>query len=348
MGQRIAIVLFNLGGPDDQASVQPFLQNLFSDPAIIRVPAPIRWLLARFISHTRAKSARANYAKMGGGSPLVPESTKQARALEVAIQAMPGYEDADVKAFLAMRYWKPFTEDAARDVAAFKPDHVVLLPLYPQFSTTTTDSSLKAWREAGGLPAKMICCYPDAQGFLQAHANAVMETWQAGGSPKRVRILWSAHGLPEKVILDGDPYQKQVEETVAGLKPLLPAHFDHTICYQSRVGPMKWIGPSTEIEIDRAAADKIGVIVVPIAFVSEHIETLVELDEEYAEKAHEAGVPFYWRAPALGTRPEFVNALAKMTIDLLAGDQDIVAVRTGGCIVACPACPRGFVNGCHA
>ena len=107
MGQRIAIVLFNLGGPDDQASVQPFLQNLFSDPAIIRVPGPIRWALARIISHTRAKSARANYAKMGGGSPLVPESTKQARALEVAVKAIPGYETAEVKAFLAMRYWKP-------------------------------------------------------------------------------------------------------------------------------------------------------------------------------------------------------------------------------------------------
>ena len=348
MSQRIAIVLFNLGGPDDQASVQPFLQNLFSDPAIIRVPGPIRWALARFISNTRAKSARANYAKMGGGSPLVPETTKQAHALEAAVKAIAGYENAEVKAFLAMRYWKPFTADAVRDVKAFAPDHIVLLPLYPQFSTTTTDSSLKAWREAGGAPAKLICCYPDAPGFIKAHAQSVLETWQKGGSPEKVRILWSAHGLPEKVIEDGDPYQKQVEETVAALKPLLPSHFDHAICYQSRVGPMKWIGPSTEIEIERAAAEKIGVIVVPIAFVSEHIETLVELDEEYAEKAHEAGVPFYWRAPALGTRSEFIAELAKMTTDILESDQDIVALRTGGCIVACPDCPRGYEGGCKA
>ena len=348
MGQRIAIVLFNLGGPDNQDAVQPFLQNLFSDPAIIRVPGPLRWALARFISHTRAKSARANYAKMGGGSPLVPESTKQARALEAAVKTIPGYETADVKAFLAMRYWNPFTADAVADVKAFAPDQTILLPLYPQFSTTTTDSSLKAWQEAGGGAAKLVCCYPHAPGFIGAHANAVLETWQKGGAPQKVRILWSAHGLPEKVIADGDPYQKQVEETVAALKPLLPNHFEHAICYQSRVGPMKWIGPSTEVEIDRAAVDQIGVIVVPIAFVSEHIETLVELDEEYAEKAHEAGVPFYWRAPALGTRAEFINELAKIATDVLASDQNIVAVRQGGCIVACPACPRGYEGGCQA
>jgi protoporphyrin/coproporphyrin ferrochelatase len=348
MGQRIAIVLFNLGGPDDQASVQPFLQNLFSDPAIIRVPTPVRWVLARLISNLRAKSARANYAKMGGGSPLVSETTKQARALEAAMRAIPDYKDADVKAFLAMRYWKPFTHEAVAAVKAFAPDHTILLPLYPQFSTTTTDSSLKAWQDAGGGPAKMVCCYPDAPGFIAAHASNVLDTWKANGKPEKVRILWSAHGLPEKVIQDGDPYQKQVEETVGALKPLLPDHFDHAICYQSRVGPMKWIGPSTEAEIDRAAHDKIGVIVVPIAFVSEHIETLVELDEEYAEKAHEAGVPFYYRAPALGTHTAYIDELARMSVSLLQSSDDIIAFRTGGCIVACPACPRGYEGGCKA
>lgn len=348
MSQKIAIVLFNLGGPDDQASVQPFLQNLFSDPAIIRVPGPIRWALARLISNLRAKSARANYAKMGGGSPLVPETTKQARALEVAIKSIAGYETAEVKAFMAMRYWKPFTHDAVAAVKAFAPDHTILLPLYPQFSTTTTDSSLKAWQEAGGGPAKLVCCYPDAPGFIRAHADQVLATWQSHGAPQKVRVLWSAHGLPEKVIADGDPYQKQVEETVSALKPLLPDNFDHAICYQSRVGPMKWIGPSTEVEIERAAKDQIGVIVVPIAFVSEHIETLVELDEEYAEKAHEMGVPFYHRAPALGTHHAFIDELARMSVALLQSDDDILALRSGGCVVACPACPRGFVGGCQA
>lgn len=348
MGQRIAIVLFNLGGPDDQASVQPFLQNLFSDPAIIRVPGPVRWALARLISNLRAKSARANYAKMGGGSPLVPETTAQALAIEKAVTAIAGYENAEVKAFMAMRYWKPFTHEAVAGVKAFAPDHTILLPLYPQFSTTTTDSSLKAWREAGGGPAKLVCCYPDAPGFIDAHAQLVLETWHKADAPQRVRILWSAHGLPEKIVTDGDPYQKQVEETVAALKSRLPDHFDHAICYQSRVGPMKWIGPSTETAIEQAAADKIGVIVVPIAFVSEHIETLVELDEEYAEKAHEAGIPFYVRAPALGTQSAFIGELARMSVSVLESQDDVVAFRTGGCVVACPACPRGYESGCKA
>ena len=198
MGQKIAIVLFNLGGPDGPDSVRPFLKNLFSDPAIIRVPTPVRWILARLISTLRAKSARANYAKMGGGSPLVPETLAQAEALERAVKARPGYENAEVKTFLAMRYWKPFVKDAIAQVRAFNPDETVLLPLYPQFSTTTTDSSLQAWKKAGGGPAKLICCYPDAPGFIEAHAEAVLETWQAGGSPERVRVLWSAHGLPER------------------------------------------------------------------------------------------------------------------------------------------------------
>ena len=348
MGQKIAIVLFNLGGPDGPESVQPFLKNLFSDPAIIRVPAPIRWFLAHLISTLRAKSARANYAKMGGGSPLLPETQAQADAILKALQARPGYGDAEFKIVLAMRYWKPFVKDAVAAVKAFNPDQTVLLPLYPQFSTTTTESSLEAWKKAGGGPAKLICCYPDAPGFIAAHAQAVMEAWEAGGRPQRLRVLWSAHGLPKKIIDDGDPYQKQVEETVAAVTPLLPDHFDHVICYQSRVGPVEWIGPATETEIERAGADKIGVIVVPIAFVSEHIETLVELDDEYKEVAHEVGVPFYLRAAALGTRPAFIDELARLTTDLLDGTEPILAARTGGCIVACPACPRADFGGCAA
>jgi protoporphyrin/coproporphyrin ferrochelatase len=348
MGRRIAIVLFNLGGPDGPAAVQPFLKNLFSDPAIIGAPQPVRWALANLISRTRAKCARANYAKMGGGSPLVPETLAQARALEAAVAKIPGYETAEIKAFLAMRYWHPFVEEAVGAVAAFRPDETVLLPLYPQFSTTTTDSSLKAWRKAGGGSAKLVCCYPDAQGFLQAHVESILEAHAAGGAPEKVRILWSAHGLPEKIILAGDPYQKQVEETVAALKPLLPDHFEHMICYQSRVGPLKWIGPSTESALEKAANDKIGVIVSPIAFVSEHIETLVELDEEYMEKAHALGVPFYLRAKALGTNPTFIKQLADLA-DLALQSQDaIIAARAGGCVVQCPACPRGYVGGCQA
>jgi ferrochelatase len=346
MVKKLAIVLFNLGGPDGPDDVQPFLKNLFSDPAIIRAPGPIRWMLARLISMSRAKSARANYAKMGGGSPLVPETNLQARALEAAVKRLPGYENSDVRAFLAMRYWKPFTQDAVAAVKDFNPDQIVLLPLYPQFSTTTTDSSLKAWTKAGGPAAKMVCCYPDAPGFLEAHRQNVMEAWSEGGTPARVRVLWSAHGLPETVIASGDPYQRQVEETVGALKPLLPDHFEHVVCYQSKVGPLKWITPSTEAEIERAAAEKIGILVVPIAFVSEHIETLVELDDEYREKAEHLGVPFYLRAKALGVNTAFINELARLTDQVLTSDDMILAARTGTCATPCPACPRGYIGGC--
>ena len=343
---RLAVVLFNLGGPDGPDAVRPFLFNLFRDPAIIGAPAFVRYPLAALISTTRTRAATANYALMGGGSPLLPETRNQAEALEAELARLrPGQES---KVFIAMRYWKPFAAATAAEVEAWRPDEIVLLPLYPQFSTTTTDSSLKAWKKAGGGPAKLICCYPDAPGFIEAHAEAVMETWQAGGSPERVRVLWSAHGLPEKIILDGDPYQKQVEETVAALRPLLPDTFEHAICYQSRVGPVKWIGPATETEIERAGADKTPVIVVPIAFVSEHIETLVELDEEYYEVAHEVGVPLYLRAPALGTRAKFIDELARLTTDLLEGSDSILAARTTGCVVACPSCPRAEFGGCAA
>lgn len=320
--------------------MRPFLKNLFSDPAIIQAPGPLRWFLARLISTLRAKGARANYAKMGGGSPLLPETEAQARALEAAVAALPGLEGAQVKAFPAMRYWHPLVGEAAKAVAAFRPDDTILLPLYPQFSTTTTRSSLDEWIRAGGPQARLVCCYPDEPDFIRAHAEAVLQVWQAAGSPLPARVLWSAHGLPQKVIDAGDPYQRQVEETVAAIRPHLPEGLEHAVCYQSRVGPLQWIGPSTEDEIERAAHDRIGVIVSPVAFVSEHIETLVELDEEYREKADEAGVPFYLRAPALGTRAAFVSALAGLVARALSTDEPVIAGRSSSCAVQCPACPR--------
>lgn len=314
MGKKLAVVLFNLGGPDGQASVRPFLFNLFRDPAIIGLPALFRYPLAALISSTREKSAKANYAIMGGGSPLLPETEKQARALEAELAtALPGVE---VKCFIAMRYWHPLTGETAKQVKGFGPDEVVLLPLYPQFSATTTASSLKAWQEAysGGGRQTTVCCYPTDDGLIEAHARLIRETWEKAGSPTNVRLLFSAHGLPEKVILGGDPYQKQVEATAAAVAAKLPTGLDWAVCYQSRVGPMKWIGPSTVEEIHRAGADGKGVLLSPIAFVSEHIETLVELDHEYAELAKEVGVAPYLRAPALGTASEFISGLGKAVV----------------------------------
>ncbi len=341
MTKKLAVVLFNLGGPDGPRAVRPFLFNLFRDPAIIGAPALIRYPLAALISTTREKMAKANYAIMGGGSPLLPETKKQADALETALTAaLPGVE---AKCFIAMRYWHPLTGETARQVAAFAPDEVVLLPLYPQFSTTTSGSSLKAWRKAykGSGAETTVCCYPTDGGLVDAHARMIRETWEKAGSPTNIRLLFSAHGLPEKIILAGDPYQKQIEATAAAVAAKLPAGIDWTVCYQSRVGPLKWIGPSTDEEIRRAGAEGKGVMITPIAFVSEHVETLVELDHEYAELAQTVGAAPYIRVPALGGAPEFIDGLAAAVRNALSERAGSVAPACGWrCGAEWSKCPR--------
>jgi ferrochelatase len=327
---RLAVVLFNLGGPDGPKAVRPFLYNLFADPAIITLPAPARLALAALISTTRAKSARANYARMGGASPLLPETVAQAGVLEAALkEACPGFE---AKAFIAMRYWTPTTEEAAAQVQAFAPDEIVLLPLYPQFSTTTTESSLKAWRKAYKGPGKVraVCCYPLDEGLIDAHAQRIRAAWTAAGNPPGVRLLFSAHGLPEQIVRAGDPYQAQVEATARAVaERLIGAHgwpsLDWTVCYQSRVGRLKWIGPSTTEAIAEAGAEGNGVIVCPISFVSEHIETLVELDHDYAAFAAEHAVEPYVRVPALGVHARFVEGLAQAVNTALEPAEGAVA-----------------------
>jgi len=315
---KVAVVLFNLGGPDGQDSVRPFLQNLFSDPAIIPLPGIARGPLAWLIAKRRETAAQANYAIMGGGSPLLPETENQARALEASLaKARP---DLESRVFIAMRYWKPFADQTAREVAAYAPDQIVLLPLYPQFSTTTTASSLKDWREAYSGPgvSRTVCCFPTAPGLTDAHAATIRATWEKAGKPGNVRLLFSAHGLPEKVVAGGDPYQAQVRATAQAVAFRLPEFTDWEVCYQSRVGPMKWIGPSTDDEIRRAGAEGKGVLISPIAFVSEHVETLVELDHEYGELAGQVGCAPYLRAPALGVSPRFIDALTTATVNALA------------------------------
>jgi ferrochelatase len=216
-GRKVAIVLFNLGGPDGPDAVRPFLFNLFNDPAIISVPGIVRTPLAALISSRREESAKANYAIMGGGSPLLPETRKQATALEAALGARLAGDE--VRCFIAMRYWHPLTDETARAVAAFAPDEIVLLPLYPQFSTTTTQSSAKAWAKVYKGPGRTrtVCCYPQEPGLVEAHARSIVRTHHAMGAPGPLRLLFSAHGLPEKVIAGGDPYQAQVERTCAAV-----------------------------------------------------------------------------------------------------------------------------------
>jgi ferrochelatase len=312
---RVAIVLFNLGGPDSPEAVRPFLTNLFTDPAILRMPAFVRQPLGRFVAWRRTKAASENYAILGGRSPLLPLTEEQAAALQAALG-----EEIEARCFVAMRYWHPFSDAAARAVKDWGAEEVVLLPLYPQFSTTTTGSSITAWNEACAkiglsLPTRTLCCWHSDGAFAEATAailrraydKARAETPEGTG----LRLLFSAHGLPETIVKQGDPYQWQVERTAAAIVEALGMEgLDWQICYQSRVTPQKWLRPSTEEALQKAATDKVAVLVHPIAFVSEHSETLVELDVEYGELAHKIGVPGYHRCPTQNSDPAFIAAMA--------------------------------------
>jgi ferrochelatase len=334
---RIAVVLFNLGGPDRLEAVRPFLFNLFNDPAIIAAPKPLRWLLARLISGRRAPLARAIYGKIGGSSPLLKNTLAQAAALEAALG--DGH-----RCFPAMRYWHPRAAAVVADVAAWKPDRILLLPLYPQYSTTSTGSSLAEWRQAAtaaGLkaPTVAICCWPRQPGFIGALTALLRETIGRIPAGRAFRVLFSAHGLPKRIVEGGDPYQWQVEATVAALRSALAMPgLDSVVCYQSRVGPLEWIGPSTDAEIRRAAGAGLGIVVVPVAFVSEHSETLVELDIDYRHIADAAGAPGYWRVPTVGTLPEFIDGLAAMARRALAEGKPLGLSE--GARLCPPACRR--------
>ena len=309
---RRAVVLMNLGGPDSLAAVRPFLYNLFSDSAIIRLPAMLRVPLAWLIAARRAVIAREIYAQLGGSSPLLANTQAQARALEAELGA--GY-----RCFVAMRYWHPLTASVVSAVKALRPDEIVLLPLYPQFSTTTTASSLAAWRREatrqglGGV-TRAIRSYPAVGGFIAALAASITGALdKATAEGTAVRLLFSAHGLPLKIVRAGDPYPHEVEETAAAVvRALGRPELDWLVCYQSRVGPLAWLGPSIEDELCRAGRDGVGVVVAPISFVSEHSETLVELDRDYRRLAESCGVPAYRRVATVGTDWRFINALADL------------------------------------
>ncbi len=311
---KTAIILFNLGGPDSLEAVQPFLRNLFSDPAIINLPGWLRLPLASFIAKRRTKKALGIYEQIGGGSPIVGQTEAQARALEAEL----GKGNTDEwRGYVCMRYWHPLTEAVVRSVKRFAPDRIVLLPLYPQYSGTTTGSSFKAWNKAATFkaPTRIIESYPTDTGFIAASVELVKQGLADAGSGP-TRVLFSAHGLPEKVIEAGDPYQSQVEQTAKAIADAIGG-LDHLVCYQSRVGPLKWIGPSTESEIRRAGQDRVKVVLYPLSFVSEHSETLVELDIDYRKLAGEVGVPTYVRVPTVGTHPLFIRGLAKLVRDAL-------------------------------
>lgn len=291
---KTAVVLLNLGGPLRKEDIRPFLFRFLMDKRVVTVPLPLRFIIATLVSLTRGEA----YAPLGYKSPLLENTKAQAAALQALLP-----ED---KVFVCMRHWHPLTEDVAKEVRAYKPEKIVLIPLYPQYSTTTTLSALDEWRRHGD-PATEVCCYHTQENFIAASADLIEKAGKAQ------RILFSAHGLPESIIRAGDPYQKQCEESAAAIAARLNLS-DWALCYQSRVGRQKWIGPSLNEEIERAGRDGVSISIFPLSFVSEHVETLVELDIEAREYAGECGVPSYVRVPAVGTHPDFIRGLRDLVL----------------------------------
>lgn len=330
---RTAVVLMNLGGPSDQAAIKPFLYNFFMDKNIIQAPLPIRWALAKWISYSRGRgAAHESYKHLGYRSPLLDNTQAQAHALESLLKPhVP--EGGALSCFVVMRYWHPMADEVTRAVQKFKPDRIILLPLYPQFSTTTVRSSLQSWHQAArkiglNVDTREVCCYPLNTGFIESSAHLINRALD--NAPPRTRVLFSAHGLPEKVIKQGDPYQWQCEQTtLAIVKAMNREGLDWQWCYQSRVGPLKWIGPSTEEALEKAAKDGVGVLVYPHAFVSEHVETLVEIELEYREKAHEMGIPWFGRVNTVGVDAPFIHGLAHEVLSRLGPSKP--------CARICPA-----------
>ena len=310
-----AVILFNLGGPDKLENVEPFLFNLFNDPAILNLPIFLRYPLAKLISNRRAPIAKKIYAELGGSSPILKLTKEQSNALEIKLNQTQ--EEDEYKCFIIMRCWNPRAEDVIKDVQLYSPDEVVLMPLYPQYSAATSGSSIKEWKDVCKknnyyVKTSTICCYPTDQNFINAHTKEITKKIK---DLKNFKLIFSAHGLPEKNIKKGDPYQWQVEQSVKKIvENLNDENLDWILSYQSRVGPLKWIGPSTETTIIENS--KIGkhIVLVPIAFVSEHSETLVELDIEYKEIADANGCKNYTRVPALGINEDFIKAMSELII----------------------------------
>jgi ferrochelatase len=333
-----AVILFNLGGPDSLEAVEPFLFNLFNDPAIISLPTIFRYPLAKLISKRRAPIAKAIYAEMGGKSPILEETQAQARAIENSLQS----EEDDYKCFIVMRCWNPRATETIEKVKSFNPKQIILLPLYPQYSNATSGSSIKEWLDICKkkkllAETKTICCYPTEKDFISSYANLVKKKIDLN-KLSEITLIFSAHGLPESKIKQGDPYQWQVEQTVKELiKKMSIKNLNSILSYQSRVGPLKWIGPSTDNIIKNEAKKNKIIIVVPVAFVSEHSETLVELDIEYRKLAEENGSKDYIRVPAVSVNQDFINSLKS---SILQAGKNVRFTSSIKCLEKFKKCPR--------
>ncbi len=319
----VGVLLLNLGGPDKLDDVRPFLFNLFSDPEIIRLPFPaLQKPLAWLISSRRAKVSTANYQQIGGSSPLRRMTEAQAQALQQQLQQ----QGQDAQIYIGMRYWHPYTEEAIARIKRDGIEQLVILPLYPQFSISTSGSSFrlleKLWQEDPALNQieyTVIPSWYQQPGYLQAMAALIAEELNQVPNPDEVHLFFSAHGVPVSYVEEaGDPYQKQIEECTSLIMQTLNRPNPHTLAYQSRVGPVEWLKPYTEDAIPSLAAQGVkDLLVVPISFVSEHIETLQEIDIEYRELAEKSGIHNFRRVPALNTHPLFIKSLADLVLESL-------------------------------
>ncbi len=325
MKEKVGVVLLNLGGPDSLEAVEPFLFNLFNDPEIINFPLSFlfRKRLAKLISSRRAPSIQKQYEKIGGKSPIVDLTSRQAALLEGNLRE----KGIDAKVYIAMRYWRPFTEDAVREMEKDGIRRIVLLPLYPQFSKATTGSSFKEWERqisgANGLreiKTHRVEHYYDFEPYLDAIIERINQTFERFPETvrDRVHILFSAHGTPMKLVREGDPYSGQICETVSAVKERGGWANEHTLCFQSKVGPQKWLTPSTPDVVEELAAKGVkNMLVVPVAFVSDHLETLFELGHEYARLAREKGVERYEVMEGLNESELFAESLAQLVLKSL-------------------------------
>jgi ferrochelatase len=312
--KRISVVLFQLGGPDSQAAVEPFLYRLFCDPDIINFPGAFlaRKPLAKLISTLRSKIVRQHYAEIGGGSPIRRLTEQQARALQLELRPY-----ISARAIVAMRYWYPDTQEAISGLESEPHDELVLLPLYPHYSFATTGSSLKEWNRLykPQVPVHLIDHFYDHPDYIAAIVERVNGVLQELPHSEEVHLLFSAHSLPMTLVEKGDPYPKQIQETVQLVRELGAWPNPHALCFQSRVGPQKWLQPSLRDTIEKLARSGIKrVLVIPISFLTEHIETLHEINIETKEHAEEVGIHEFYMMPALNDSPLLIRALADLVL----------------------------------
>lgn len=334
-GKKVGVVLFQLGGPDRLDAVEPFLRNLFRDPDILDFPGlgPLAGVLRRplawWIARRRAERVAHHYREIGGRSPLLLLTERQARALEQALEPR-----LEARCFIAMRYWHPFTAEAVAALDAWGPEEVVLLPLYPQYSFATTGSALNEWRRRwrgaarAAVPVRTVESFHDHPLLVAAFAERIERSLAHFSRPAEVYLLFSAHGLPLSFITRGDPYQRQVEETVAAVMAQGAWRNPHSLCYQSKVGRQRWLEPMLEPELVRLGRAGVrSVLVVPIAFVSDHVETLHEINIEAREAAQAAGITQFEMTAALGEHPKFIAALAELVLRAVGAPEPAPALR---------------------